>query len=235
MRQVGLLTLLIVTFVCRGQDGVMIKTQAHSIEEFVPKNWKIIRTAQGDLNKDNIEDAALVIQEMNAKNINIGSGYGVDSLDSNPRILIVLLKDTATGKFKLKGISKTFILSHQSRTMEDPFDGIKISKGILEIGFHFWYSAGSWYMTTLEYKFRFRKNEFILIGAEFDQTDRGTMERTQRSFNFLTKKMNETISNEAVADQETLTEWKKLDFKELKTLKTLTEPLQWTILPDVDI
>ncbi len=63
MRQVGLLTLLIVTFVCRGQDGVMIKTQAHSIEEFVPKNWRIIRTAQGDLNKDNIEDAALVIQE----------------------------------------------------------------------------------------------------------------------------------------------------------------------------
>jgi hypothetical protein len=90
-------------------------------------------------------------------------------------------------------------------------------------------------MTTLEYKFRLQKNEFTLIGAEFDQTDRGTMERTQRSFNFLTKKMSETTSNEAVENQKALTEWKNLDFKELKTLRTLTAPLQWTILPNVDI
>ncbi|MBI3221381.1 MAG: hypothetical protein HYZ44_17855 [Bacteroidetes bacterium] len=234
MRQIGLLTLLIVTFVCRGQEIVTIKTEGQSIEEFVPKNWQIIRTAQGDLNKDNVEDAALVIQEMNPNNINVSSEYR-DTLDSNPRILIVLLNDTATDKFRLIGVSRTFILSHQSRTMEDPFKGITISKGILEIGFYFWYSAGSWFMTTLEYKFRFQKNELTLIGAEFDQTDRGTMERIQRSFNFLTKKMSETISNEAVEDQKALTKWKNLDFKEFKTLRTLTRPLQWTILPNVDI
>ena len=231
----GFLILFLTRSLCYGQDDFPIETIRETIEEFVPKTWKIIRTANGDLNNDKVDDVALVIQEMDSKNLDIKSGYGIDTLDSNPRILIVLLKNASTGKFKLKGISKTFILSHLSRTMEDPFSGIQISKGILGIEFHFWYSAGSWFVTTVEYKFKFQKNDFVLIGAEFDQMDRGTMETTKRSFNFLSKKMSETKFNEAIEDQKPTTEWKNLNLKKLKTLKTLTGPLQWTILPNVEI
>jgi hypothetical protein len=123
--------------------------------------------------------------------------------------------------------------------MDDPFNGITISKGILGIGFRFWYNAGSWYVTTVEYKFLLQKNEFTLIGAEFNEMHRGTMEVTQRSFNFLTKRMSETkttYSDKEVSEdtQKVTTEWKNLNFKELKTLKTLTVPLQWTVFPDVE-
>lgn len=231
-----LLTLLLLSVVMlsHGQDRPFIKTEARSIDEFVPPHWKIIRKAHGDLNQDRLEDMALVIQETNPKNIDIQRGVRNDTLDSNPRILMVALKDSATGKYKLNGISRTFILSHLSRTMDDPFDGVSISNGMLSVQFRFWYSAGSWYITTLEYKFKFLKNECTLVGAEFDQFHRGTMDDLKRSFNFLTKQMSETKSNDTKSERPT-TEWENLDFKELKTLSTLTSPLQWNVLPDVEI
>jgi hypothetical protein len=242
MKYIGLWTLLLITQLCGGQNSPAIKTQGQTFEDFVPKNWRILQTATGDLNKDKVDDAALVIQEMNSKNVKINDGLGIDTLDTNPRILIILFKDTVLNKFKLREISKTFILNHYSPTMDDPFDGIGISKGILGIGFHFWYNAGSWYQTSVEYKFSFQKNDLFLIGAEFQETHRATMESTHRSFNFSTKKMSETIStfgDELDQNGEQVkkinTVWKKLNIKEMKTLKTLTEPLDWTVLPNISI
>ncbi len=81
-----------------------------------------------------------------------------------------------------------------------------------------------------------------MIGAEFEETHRGTMEKTERSFNFQTKKMSETtltFSDELDENGEQIekvnTVWKKLSTKEMKTLKTLLRPLKWTVLPDVSI
>lgn len=240
MKYFGLLIYLLTTFLCNGQTAPRIKTEGHSIEDFVPKDWRMIATTRGDLNKDGIDDAALVIQEMDAEKIVINDGMGVDTLDTNPRILIILFNDPVSNKFKLKETSNTFILSHDSPTMDDPFSGIVISKGIVQIEFRFWFSAGSWYQTLLEYKFRYQKNDLFLIGAEFDETHRGTMENVQRSFNFSTKKMSETRTTiEKDKDGEEVekskTEWKNLEIKELKTLRTLTTPLQWTVAPGVDI
>jgi hypothetical protein len=222
MKYLGLGTLLLTTIFCSGQSNPIVKKQGLTVDEFVPKHWKILQKVTGDLNSDNYDDAALVIQEVNPKNVLINDGLGIDTLDTNPRMLLILFKDTVLNQFKLQEISKTFILNHYSPTMDDPFYGINISKGILEIGFRFWYSAGSWYMTFLDYKLRFQKNDFFLIGAEFEETHRGTMERTKRSFNFLTKKMSETKSEfEDKVDQNgeqienTRTVWKKLDFREL--------------------
>ncbi len=240
MKYFGLWTLLVIASFCNGQNSPAIKTEGQSTDDFVPKHWKILQAATGDLNKDKVDDVALVIQEMDPNKIEINDGLGIDTLDTNPRILIILFKDTISNKFKLSGISRTFILNHYSPTMDDPFDGITISKGVLGIGFHFWYSAGSWYQTSLEYKFRFQKNDIFLIGAEFHEIDRGTTEGLKRSFNFSTKKMSETkitFENDPNGEQveKSETEWKNLEIKELKTLKTLKRPLNWTVAPGVDI
>jgi len=138
---------------CSAQTTLYLKKEGESLEDFVPRNWRIIDIANGDLNADNIDDAALVIQEMDPKNILINDGMGIDTLDSNPRMLLILFKDTLSNTYRLKDISKTFILNHYSPTMDDPFDGIAISNNILRIGFHFWFSAGSWFQSSMEYKF----------------------------------------------------------------------------------
>jgi hypothetical protein len=240
MKYLGLGTLLLLIIQCSGQNSLTIRSEGHTFEDFVPENWKIIRTTTGDLNKDGIEDAALVIQEMDPRKIQISNGLGIDTLDTNPRIMMILFKDPKSNKFRLKETSKTFILNHYSPAMDDPFDGIIISKGILEIGFHFWYSTGSWYQTILEYKFRFQKNDFFLIGAEFREINRATTEGLKRSFNFSTKKMSETkttFENDQNGEQveKSRTDWRNLEIKELKTFKTLTSPLKWTVAPGVNI
>ena len=63
------------------------------IKDFVPENWTIIKQASGDLNKDNAEDIALVIQSTDPKNIIANDGLGEDTIDTNPRSLIILFKD----------------------------------------------------------------------------------------------------------------------------------------------
>jgi len=79
-----------------------------------------------------------------------------------------------------------------------------------------------------------------LIGAEFDQIHRASMEGLKRSFNFLTKKMSETRStfeDDQSGEQveKVDTKWINLNFNELKTLKTLTAPLRWEVAPGVGI
>lgn len=240
MKYLVLWSLLLIAFLCRGQTSPKIKFEGQSIDEFVPNNWRIIRTATGDLNKDSHDDAAIVIQEMDSKKVIINEGLGIDTLDTNPRLLIIVLKDTSSNKFRLKEVSGNFIPNHYSPTMDDPFDGIMISKGVLIVSFRFWYNAGSWYQTYLEYKFRFKKNEFYLIGAEFDEIHRGSSEGLKRSFNFLTKKMSETTirfeDNENGKQIEKIeTEWRTLGIKELKTIKTLTGLFKWTVAQGVEI
>ena len=39
-----------------------IQKQGKTIESFVPKGWKIIAKAQGDLNNNSLQDCAIVIQ-----------------------------------------------------------------------------------------------------------------------------------------------------------------------------
>lgn len=234
------LLLILGSYAGISQNVPAINSQGNLLEDFVPENWKLIATASGDLNKDKVRDGALVVQEMDPKKVVINDGIGIDTLDTNPRILIIVFRDSAAGVFRLKDVSRTFILNHFASNMDDPFDGIMISDGILQIGFHFWYSAGSWYQTTLEYKFRFQKNEFYLIGAEFNETHRATMESVQRSFNFSTKKMRETkITYESIQEgaepiEKTSVEWKNLKI-EMKTLKTLKEPMSWTVAQEIVI
>src|SRR5689334_16071442 len=112
MKYLGLWTLLVTATFCSGQNLPTIKTEGHSIEDFVPKHWKILQTATGDLNKDKVDDVALVIQEMDPKKIEISDGLGIDTLDTNPRILIILFRDTVANKFKLRETARTFILNH---------------------------------------------------------------------------------------------------------------------------
>ncbi|BDX37799.1 hypothetical protein CYCD_11540 [Tenuifilaceae bacterium CYCD] len=39
-----------------------VKTLGESIKDFVPENWKVLQLKKGDLNKDKVEDIAVVIQ-----------------------------------------------------------------------------------------------------------------------------------------------------------------------------
>jgi len=103
------------------------------IKDFIPENWKVVQQVNGDLNKDNVEDVAIVIQNTDKNNIILNKEMGVDTLDKNPRTLIILFKDASTNGYKLAVQNNSFILSHEEPEMSDPFSNIVIEKGVLKI------------------------------------------------------------------------------------------------------
>jgi len=111
--------------------------------------------------------------------------------------------------------------------MADPFSDVAIQKGNLKLYFLSWASAGSWYMSSNTYVFRYQDNNFALIGAETQDTHRASGESSELSINFLTKKYSTTTGNAFDKKVKPKTEWKTFELKELKTLTTFIKPWTW--------
>ena len=222
-----LLVIPLCTASAQGAKYPKLPAKGKSLKEFIPHDWKLIAQSVGDLNGDKTIDLAFVLQATDKKNIISNEGLGTDALDTNPRILGIAFRDPASDNYELVLQSNTFILRHEDPDMTDPFDGISVEKnGVLKISFRFWYSAGTWYMSTHDYKFRFQNSRFELIGYESSETHRATGETTGYSINFSTRKMHEIKEN---VQQEGPRSEKRTIFKlkELKTFDTLRVPFTW--------
>jgi len=66
-----LIVFSISSFVSNGQKTTdsLIKSNCEKVEDFVPENWKILQQTTGDLNKDKINDVALIIQATDTSKI----------------------------------------------------------------------------------------------------------------------------------------------------------------------
>jgi hypothetical protein len=124
-------------------DYPQLEKYGQKVEDFVPKNWKIISKANGDLNGDKIADSAIVIKGSDAKFLNKNDGLGNPEYDTNPRMLIVLFKNAVENRYEVAEQSNSFILIPDSPTMTEPFKSVKIKNGVLWLDFEQWYSAGS--------------------------------------------------------------------------------------------
>jgi hypothetical protein len=64
MRHFLTLILIILFSASYAQDFVypLIRSKGQSVADFVPVGWMILDSAYGDLNKDGIKDAAIIIQ-----------------------------------------------------------------------------------------------------------------------------------------------------------------------------
>ncbi len=205
-----------------------IKAKGQRVDDFIPTGWIILDSARGDLNRDNLIDVAIILQHKDSiavvKDVE-------DTVITQPRMLIILFKNSADNSFTLIEQSNSFILNHESATMDDPFDEFNIYAGILEIKFRLFYNVGGWHASTASYKFRYQKREFVLIGADYFSIHRATLEFEEYSYNFLAKKRSLTKGNEDKGLKKTT--WKSLNIATLKTLKTFAEPFTWQVETDV--
>ena len=90
---------------------------------------------------------------------------------------------------------------------------------------------GSWFVTNTSYKFYYKNNEFVLIGADNNSFHRGTHDFEDYSYNFLNKRWSYTKGNRN-SEQKPQVEWHTLELKELKTLKTFRKPYTWEVTKD---
>jgi len=138
-----------------------------SPEAWVPKNWKLIAFAEGDLNGDKVLDRAIVIQKQSKKN--------------KQRKLIVLFQEK--NFWTLAGTSSQVILSPSSGGRAgDPFSGISIKGGILFIE----HQGGTNLLWKYVHKYQFRKNGFYLIGKVNQEIDVHSKKTLEVHTNLLT-------------------------------------------------
>ena len=208
----------------------VIKSNGQSIVDFIPAGWTVLDSAFGDLNKDGVKDAAIILQHKDSVSL-VNSSE--DNVMTQPRILLLILKNRADNKLSLIEQSNSFILKHDNSIMDDPYQGILIDKGILKIDFHLFYNMGSWYSTSSTYKFRYDGKEFKLIGADYSTIHRATLDYEDYSYNFLTKKRSYSKGNDQSDTKKTTL--KTLALTSLKTLKTFKEPYSWEIETDINL
>lgn len=209
--------------------------KAKSINDFVPKGWKILKDengsnfiAKGDLNKDKLEDVAIVIEKNDKKNIKKNESLGPDELNLNPRILLVLFKEK-NGTYTLAAKNdKGFIKSEgneETPTLMDTLSNISIKKNVLKITFNYFMSAGSWNTSSDTYIFRFQNNVFELIGYESDSYMRNTGEEEKVSINFSTNKVKSTTGGNMFEDakDKPKDKWRNAEFEKKYILDEMTE------------
>ena len=219
--------------------------KAKSINDFVPKGWKILKDengsnfiAKGDLNKDKLEDVAIIIEKNDKKNIKKNDNFGPNELNLNPRILLILFKEK-DGTYSLVAKNdKGFIQSEGSEdnpALMDTLSDICIKKNVLKITFNYFMSAGSWNTSSDIYIFRFQNNVFELIGYESDSYMRNTGEEEKVSINFSTNKVKSTTGGNMFEDakDKPKDKWRNAEFEKKYILDEMTESTMDEILDTI--
>ena len=209
--------------------------KAKTIDDFIPKGWKRISSTSGDLNKDKLEDAVIVIEKEDKKNIKKNDSLGSDYLNLNPRILLVLFKQKDGTYTLVSKNDKGFIPSPNSEdepTLEDTFDSISIKNNTFRINFNYFYSAGSWGTSQTNYIFRYQNNKFELIGFSESSFMRNSGEEEELSINFSTNKVKTTTGGNVFEGNvnNPKSKWKTVNFKRKYTLDEMSDNVMEEIL-----
>jgi hypothetical protein len=186
-----------------------------SYQAWVPTGWKLIETAKGDLNRDGHDDVALVLQQTDPALVRKNDVLGPDSLDLNPRRLIVLLHQ-ADGLRKAASVDRFLPTENDADNpcLEDPLaeGGIRIQRGLLRIDLQYWTSCGSWGVSHQTFSFRLEGPEerFRLVGLDGWEFMRNSGERSEFSKNYLTGKEKITEGLNEFEASHPKTTWKTI-------------------------
>ena len=209
--------------------------KAKTIDDFIPKGWKRISSTNGDLNKDKLEDAAIVIEKEDKKNIKKNDSLGPDYLNLNPRILLVLFKQKDGTYTLVSKNDKGFIQSEndeENPTLMDTLTGISIKNDILRINFSYFLSAGSWEASEAIFTFRFQNNRFELIGFDNISFMRNSGEQEEFSINFSTNKIKTTTGGNMFDEKlnKPKEKWKNVNIKRKYTLDEMSDNIMEEIV-----
>jgi hypothetical protein len=181
---------------------------------WIPKGWDIIALETGDLNRDGIDDAVLVVEEANPANLKRNrESPGADILNLNPRRLIILFN--TSGGFK-EILSRDGLLPSENEEnnpcLADPLDGkgVSINRGNLVIELQTWLSCGSYGVTNEKFTFRLEDTRFRLIGYDYSEFSRSSGEQSEFSINYLTGKIKMTEGLNVFKDSKPKVSWKNL-------------------------
>jgi hypothetical protein len=211
-----------------------LPTYGKTLDDFVPKDWNIIDTVTGDLNKDNTEDAAMILEYKDSVIESSRAIWRDQKQKTKPRILILVLK--VADHYGLKVQQNVFMLRENEGDdtyPDDPYNGMEIIKGVLHLNFNWSVRGGG---QSKHYIVRYQSNDFYLIGYNFESGYHSSV--TTSDFNFSTKKYIRHEIDDERGFGGTYYEndvKKNLPANALKKLSDLKEPGTWRVIYDENI
>jgi len=204
------------------------------INDFVGGKWEIADAYYGDLNKDGQDDVAIVAVENDLDNIIIQPelSLGPDTLYTSPRMLMVALKEGE--KYRMVAKNKHFLPPANdvdqpclAEPLSEP-GGISISKGVLTISLHYWYSCGSWYVSDDTYVFRYQNDKMQLIGFSSSSFHRSSGEMASVSVNYSTKKKQTTTGGNMFDEEldKPQDQWENIKINQLFDLDEMNDEIK---------
>lgn len=216
----------------------LINNQGQTISSFVPERWAILDSTSGDLNGDHKTDIALVIQSKDSLiTFTHLEQQGEEFVEINKsekylrRLLLILHKDPLTDIYNLAEQSNTIILSNDDRTMEDPFEDIKIDNGILKIS----YVAKSKDVDngiTSTYSFLYQNEQYRLVEVERNIWSEFPPMLENSKFDLVNQTWSVT-KGDPNRGQKPKTIWKDLNNLEIQTIKTFMRPYTWHVTENI--
>jgi hypothetical protein len=160
--------------------------RAATVDAFVPEGWAIETRLDGPVDADSRPDVILLLRDRDPHNVVHNDGLGVDELDTNPRLLVVLAAEAAG--YRRLAQSDQVIRRNQLPEISDPLEegGLSLEHRALSVTSGFFSSAGSWTMGHTTHKFRWQDGCMRLIGVDESDIQRNTGQTTDVSTNLLT-------------------------------------------------
>lgn len=200
-------------------DSSIVETKKNP-SNFIPKGYVIFEKIFGDLNKDGLEDCALIIKGTDKSKIVKDESRG--ELDRNRRGIIVLLKNNDGYELVVKNYDCFSSENEDGGVYYSPELLVEISKGKLYVDYtHGRY--GYW-----NYTFRLKNSDLELIGYDRSNNN-GPIVNNDVSINYLTSKMirNENTNENADSGEEvfkkTVTRIRKSELFKLSEIEDFDE------------
>jgi hypothetical protein len=134
--------------------NIHIPDTTTTAKDFAPPGWEVAVVREGDLNGDNIPDAALVLQKDNYKEPDADDDYTFSK-----RLLVLAFRHN--DKLTRTAVSDDAVLdSNEGGALGDPFQEVKIERGAVVIT-HYGGSRDRWGST---HRYRWQHHQWMLIG-----------------------------------------------------------------------
>ncbi len=165
------------TNVTATSTSISTTTPDDKLASFVPAHWQIFAEAIGDLNKDGLNDEALILNHEKEVEADV---IGADDLP--PRQLIILFQNKDGSFTEVASSSKAVLCKQCGGVFGEPFDSMGIEKNVLTLSFY----GGSRDRWGYTYKWRWQNNGLYLIGRTDYTADNALLTSQTKDDNLIT-------------------------------------------------
>lgn len=214
-----------------GQKFIFPKLTAMSNSPSIPKNWNVIDSARGDLNRDNKQDLVLILEHQTA--INEDRAYGNYEIEliretQKPRILAVYFKE-ANNKYRLALQNNDFVLrAEEGGKMGDPLKGISIDSNKLILSFE----GGFDWRWKLNYQFEYGHKEWNLVAANNVYYHNESGEMVDKQYDFVDRTITTVVGSIFKRNISNNVDEDILVFGSPRTLSDFKKPWTWEVTKD---